>query len=78
LRWCALYGEATRCRRGWGLWSVATRIVGKDHEPSAGITQTYEARAIPAKPWFRVFVESVRIAYIFRSYGPVRGSYVRS
>jgi hypothetical protein len=58
------------------LWSVATRIVGKDHEASAGITQTYEARAIPAKPWFRLFVVRLRIADIFRSYGPVLDSYV--
>jgi hypothetical protein len=51
------------------LWSVATRIVGKDHWPDAGITQAYEAREIPAKPWFRLFVEMVCIAYIFRSNG---------
>jgi len=44
------------------LWSVATRIVGKDQPPAAGITQTYEARETPAKPWFRLFVEGLRIA----------------
>ena len=50
------------------MWSVATRIVGKDHCPAAGITQTYEAREIPAKPWFRLFVERFRIASVFCSY----------
>jgi hypothetical protein len=50
------------------LWSVATRIVGKDQAPAAGIEQTYEARAIPAKPWFRLFVEGLRMGSVFCSH----------
>ena len=42
------------------MWSVATSIVGIDHEP-AGITQTYEARATPAEPWFRLSVGKLRM-----------------
>ena len=46
---------------GLGLVVGPTRIVGKDHWAAAGITQTYEAREIPAKPWFRLFVERLRM-----------------
>jgi hypothetical protein len=54
------YSGVTRGRRGSGLCAVATRIVGNDHR-TAGIAQTYEARAISAEPRFRLFVEKVRI-----------------